>query len=325
MNFQHLHLLIAQKPGYGYNIFTNYRQVLLPASYLTPGLFPEQMCVDLHTHSIYSDGSSTPAELVELAAKKGLKGLALTDHDTVAGVAELLDSGSKAGISILSGVEISATHGELDLHILGYGIAHDSVDLNNWLQPLQKGRKERNALILASLRDLGMDVTAEEVQAISCCGQTGRPHIAKLLVQKHYVNDMNQAFRELLGQDQPAYHPRFSYSVLETIDTIHSAGGMAVLAHPGQLDPACRLQPPLLRELSLRGLDGMEVYYPSHTRKMRKKLYALAIKNNLLITGGSDFHGSNRPSLELAGQGSVVCPPDWILDKIRARQNQQAA
>lgn len=283
------------------------------------------MCVDLHTHSIYSDGSSTPAELVELAVKKGLKGLALTDHDTVAGVAELLDSGSKAGITTLSGVEISAIHRDWDLHILGYGVAHDSIELQAWLKPLQNGRRDRNTSILASLRDLGMDVTEEELKAISSCGQTGRPHIAKLLVKKQYVPDMRQAFHQFLGKDKPAWHPRFSYSVLDTIDTIHRAGGLAVLAHPGQLDPACRLQPPLIRELALRGLDGMEVYYPSHTRKMRKKLYALAQKNDLLITGGSDFHGANRPTLDLAGQGGAICPPDWILDKIKARQNLQAA
>lgn len=282
------------------------------------------MCVDLHTHSVYSDGSSTPAELVALAVKNGLKGLALTDHDTVAGVEELLQSGSRKGMAILSGVEISASHRELDLHILGYGIAHDSAELKEWLQPLQNGRKERNSSILTSLRTLGLNITDEEVETISCCGQTGRPHIAKLLVKKRIVPDLNQAFRQFLGKDKPAWHPRFSYTVFETIGMIHRAGGLAVLAHPGQLDPTGRLQPQLIRELALRGLDGMEVYYPSHTRKMRKKLHALAIKNNLLITGGSDFHGTNRPSLALAGPGGTVCPPDWILDKIKTRQNRQA-
>jgi len=279
------------------------------------------MCIDLHTHSIYSDGSSTPAELIDLAVGNGLRGLALTDHDTVEGVDEVKRLGEQAGLVIVSGVEISTSLQQRTVHMLGYGIDAAAPALHLWLQPLQEGRERRNAIILHKLQGLGVDITAEEVSRISSCGQTGRPHIARLLVAKGVVDSFDAAFRQYLGRHRPAWEGRFSYSAAETIDMIHRAGGLAVLAHPGHLDPEMRAQPSLIRELVLRGLDGLELHYPTHTRKMKKKLKAIAAEHGLLVTGGSDFHGTTRPAHRLAGREGGFCPPCAILDELTARLN----
>jgi len=280
------------------------------------------MCVDLHTHSIYSDGSHTPAELVALAVDNGLRGLALTDHDTIEGVAEIARLGAQAGIEIVSGVEISTSVQGRTIHILGYGINAADTDLQQWLQPLQEGRERRNTVILEKLRGLGVAITAEEVRHISCCGQTGRPHIARLLVEKRVVDSFDAAFRQYLGRNRPAWESRFSYTAAATIDMIHRAGGLAVLAHPGQFDPEMRLQSSLIRELALRGLDGLELYYPTHTRKMKKKLKAIAMEHGLLLTGGSDFHGTTRPAHRLASFSEGFCPPCTMLETLLTRLGQ---
>ena len=276
------------------------------------------MCVDLHTHSIYSDGTATPAELVEMAVHNKLRGLALTDHDTVEGVAEIQQLGEQVDLTIVTGLEISTTLRQYTLHILGYGIDPNHQELLQWLQPLQQGRIKRNRAILGKLQDLGINITADEVRALSHCGQTGRPHFARLLMAKGVVDSFDAAFRFYLGRNKPAWARRFSYSAAETIAMIHRAGGVAVLAHPGQLDPELRAQPPLIRELRLRGLDGLEVYYPSHSKKMRKALKALASECGLIATGGSDFHGDSRPANRLAGTNITFCPPFSIIEAIFA-------
>jgi predicted metal-dependent phosphoesterase TrpH len=283
------------------------------------------MCIDLHTHSMYSDGSSSPAELVALALANKLVALSLTDHDTVEGVEELMRLGEEAGLLVISGVEISTTFHDHTLHILGYGIAPRHPALLDWLKPLQESRKQRNAIMLDKLRGLGIEISMEEIQKISCYGQTGRPHIAQVLVAKGVVESFEAAFRHYLGRNRPAWKKRFSYSAAETIDMIHQAGGIAVLAHPGQLDPAMLVQAPLIRQLVLRGLDGLEIYYPAHNRRMKKRLKALAAEQGLLITGGSDFHGLTRPTHRLAGKAMNFCPPHSLLAALLARLNRQPA
>lgn len=277
------------------------------------------MCVDLHTHSIYSDGTATPKELVQMASALELSGLALTDHDTMEGCELAAAAGKDYGVSVIPGLEISCTHGEFSLHILGYGVDPENQLLNKNLQYIQDGRQRRNRKILAKLTDIGIEISNEELRALSNCGQTGRPHIARLLMTKQIVPDVGTAFRRFLGKGKPAYAERFSFSAAETMEFIHKAGGAAVLAHPGKLDPTMRTQPHLIRELVERGLDGLEIYYPSHPRKVKKKLHALAKQYNLLRTGGSDYHGGNRPNNGLAGCKGSICPPDSILEELQAR------
>ena len=278
------------------------------------------MCVDLHLHSLYSDGSATPLELAELAVRNKLTGIALTDHDTVDGVAEILAHGRNLGLTVIPGLELSAVHREFTLHILGYGFDHTSSEFTQWLEPLQKSRQERNAKILAKMRQLGLDVHEDEVQAISRCGQTGRPHIARLLLNKGIVDSLGQAFHQYLRRGAPAWFSRFAYSAAESIDMIHQAGGLAVLAHPGQLDPELKILPLLIPELVERGLDGLEVHYPTHPADVQRRLFTLARKYNLVVTGGSDYHGKNRNMSVMAGSGNGFCPPDTILAALAARR-----
>ncbi|MHB8811384.1 MAG: PHP domain-containing protein [Desulfobulbaceae bacterium] len=277
------------------------------------------MCVDLHLHSLYSDGSATPAELAELAGRRKLTAISLTDHDTVDGIAEILEHGRTFGLTVIPGLELSASHRELSLHILGYGIDHTSSELAQWLEPLQRSRQERNEKIIAKMRQMGLDVHADELQAISHCGQTGRPHIARLLLNKGIVDSLGQAFHQYLRRGAPAWFTRFAYSAAESIDMIHRAGGLAVLAHPGQLDPEHKILPLLILELAERGLDGLEVHYPAHSAQMQRRLLTLARKYTLVVTGGSDYHGKNRNMSVMAGEGSPFCPPDTILHALAER------
>jgi 3',5'-nucleoside bisphosphate phosphatase len=277
------------------------------------------MAVDLHLHSLYSDGSATPGELAELAVRHRLSGIALTDHDTVDGITEILEHGRDLGLTVIPGLEVGATHRELSLHILGYGIDHTSSDLSLWLEPLQRSRQERNAKIIAKMRRMGLDVDVDELQAISRCGQAGRPHIARLLLNKGIVDSMGQAFHQYLRRGAAAWFSRFAYSAAESIDMVHRAGGLAVLAHPGQLDPELKILPLLIPELVERGLDGLEGHYPSHTAEVQRRLLALAKKYNLVVTGGSDYHGKNRNMSVMAGGGSGFSPPDTILAAMAER------
>ncbi len=277
------------------------------------------MCIDLHFHSVYSDGTATPRELAQMAVALGLKGIALTDHDTMAGVPEMMEYGSKAGIEVISGIEIGALHRGRSLHLLGYGIDAGHRRFNDWLARLQQGRTERNRAILERLRHMGIRISEDELQRFSGCGQAGRPHIAAMLIRMGIVRSMDEAFAHYLGRGKPAWQSRFCYSAAETIAMIHQAGGLAVLAHPGQLDPTMRIQPRLVAELKELRLDGLEAWYPAHPRKMRRALQALASRHGLLVTGGSDFHGANRPGSSLAGGGNGFCPPDGLLDALLAR------
>lgn len=277
------------------------------------------MCVDLHTHSIYSDGTATPEELVQMAAVLQLNGLALTDHDTMEGCERAVSAGKELGVPVIPGLEISCTHGAFSLHILGYLVDPEHEILREKLLQIQKGRQERNRKILERLVDLDIDITKKELERLSGCGQTGRPHIARLLIARKIVPDINSAFRRFLGKGKPAYAERFSFSAAETIAFIHLAGGVAVLAHPGKIDPSMHTQPRLINELAERKLDGLEIYYPSHPRKVQKKLHRLAQQHNLLTTGGSDYHGGNRPNNNLAGGRKSVCPPDSIMEELYTR------
>lgn len=277
------------------------------------------MCVDLHLHSHYSDGSSSPNELVHLALRSGLRGIALTDHDTVEGIEEFLEYGRENDLEVISGLEISATHRDFSMHILGYGFDHNNSQLKHWLTRLQDGRAERNKKIIRKLQKMGHKVDIEELDAISPCGQTGRPHIARLLKNKGIVQSTNDAFGLYLRKGGPAFEERFAYTATESIEMIQQSGGLAVLAHPGILEQQTRALSLVMNELVERGLDGIEAYYPKHSPALEKKLCALARKYQLVLTGGSDYHGNHRTFSTLAGSESGFCPPGTLLDKLKGR------
>lgn len=248
--------------------------------------------IDLHIHSTYSDGSLTPAELVSLARRAGLGAIALTDHDTMAGTADLLEAGRVQGVEVLPGIEVSSWHGSTPMHILGYGLRHDDLLLASRMTKLQEGRQERNAKIISNLNRLGIDACVEELLVYSAYGQTGRPHIADLLVDKGVVANRDQAFAKYLKRGGAAYEERFRYPAAEAITMIREASGVAVLAHPVTIDPSLQKVPGLLRELVDIGLEGLEVHYPTHSRRVSNILKGYADKSGLIATGGSDFHGN---------------------------------
>jgi hypothetical protein len=278
------------------------------------------MFIDLHIHSTYSDGTATPKEIIILAQKSNITVLAITDHDTTEGCPEAIWAGKQRGVEVITGIEISCIHGDFSLHMLAYGFDLNNTFFQEKIDLLQRGRLERNRKILARLNDMGISISEQELADYSTCGQTGRPHIARVLVEKKIVSSMNQAFKSYIGKGKPAYADRFCFSGAETIRFIHEAGGIAVLAHPGQIDPAMRIQAKLICELAELGLDGVEVYYPSHSKKTQKKLYNEAKKYDLLLTGGSDYHGSNRHRNNgLASTTGINCPPYALVEPMLKR------
>ncbi len=276
------------------------------------------MSIDLHTHSNFSDGTMTPTELVALARHKKISALALTDHDTMAGTAEALLAGAEMGVEIIPGIEISVLYNQIEYHVLGYWADPGNSPLAAALSRLQGARAERNAKILEKLKALGIPVTDEELQLVSEQGQTGRPHIARILMQRGVVGTMSQAFDQFLKKGEAAYVSRFAYGAAEAVALIRQAGGLAVLAHPAQNDPELIRLPAVLADLVPAGLEGVELYYPTHSHKVKKRMRALAAEHDLLLTGGSDYHGEVRPNTTLAGGGNIHVPPE-LLEKMKER------
>ena len=277
------------------------------------------MCIDLHLHSFYSDGTAAPSVLIDIAVQAGLHAISLTDHDTVEGIEEFFTYGRQYDLTLFSGLEVSALHRQFSLHILGYGFDHRNRELIQWLKRLQDGRAERNRTIIDKLRKMGHNIRFDELKEISQCGQTGRPHIAKLLLKKGVVQSTDDAFSLYLRKGGPAFAERFAYSAAESIDMIHRAGGIAILAHPVFLEQQTNALSLVIAELVERGLDGLEAYYPSHSPTLQKKLCSLAAKYQLVVTGGSDYHGKERTFSTLAGNSDGFCPPETLLEPIKDR------
>ncbi len=267
-------------------------------------------CVDLHTHSTASDGSLSPPQLINLAAKIRLKAISITDHDTIEGCVEAVDTAAHSPVEVVPGVEISADARPGGMHLLGYLISLGDSDLTGLLGRLQEGREKRNQEMVRRLNDLGIDIIYDEVLSASGGGQTGRPHFAATLMNKGVVRSFNEAFIKYLGRDCPAYVGRFRPSPAEAIHAIRGAGGVAVLAHPSTLERAVpHTFESVLRDLTEQGLQGMEVYYPDHGPRKTARYEALARRYKLVATGGTDFHGQAKPGIYMGvGRGEMRIP-----------------
>ncbi len=282
------------------------------------------MSVDLHTHSTMSDGTLSPAELIQLAWRKGLRAIALTDHDTADGVREAVTEGDRLGIEVIPGIELSVSyHGE-NVHLLGYFFDRENDALCLELQKIQDGRKKRNINIIKQLDSEGIGISMDQVRQISQCGQIGRPHIAKFLVNTGVVGSMDEAFETFLGIRGCAYVPRYMPEFSDAVQLLKKSGGLAVVAHPYNIVKTYRDkfqgEVQLFSGMKESGLDGIEVYYPSHNRQFRKQLKTVAEKLSLLVTGGSDYHGSIRPGTTLAG-GRNVTVPYSVVEEMKRRLN----
>jgi 3',5'-nucleoside bisphosphate phosphatase len=277
------------------------------------------MTVDLHIHSTYSDGTDTPEQLVLRAESKGLTAISVTDHDTVEGTVAAIEVGEGSSVEVIPGIEFSCVHKTDHMHVLGYYIDPVNSELLTTLNDIQQARIDRNLQIIDRLNKLGIGITIDEVHQKSTVGQTGRPHIAQVLMEKKVIPNIDSGFTRYLKVGKPAYVARKILQVDETINVIRRAGGIAVLAHPGSIDNSLRKIPAIVKELKKVGLQGVEVYYPIHTKRVVKKLKAMAEFYNLVVTGGSDYHGSIRPGTDLAGVNGFFVPDDTVqqLKKIK--------
>ncbi|WP_319406505.1 PHP domain-containing protein [uncultured Desulfosarcina sp.] len=271
--------------------------------------------IDLHVHSTASDGTLAPPEILEMAVGLGLKAVSITDHDTLAGSAAALAFGIPKCLEFLTGIEISAGAPEgypsgSSVHILGYGLNLFDVPLNNLLAVLQSSRENRNPQIIERLNTLGMDVTMEELSMVVGDATAGRPHIAQMLVAKGLADSIDDAFDRFLGKNRPAYVEKHRVPMKEAIEAIKTAGGVAVLAHP-YLNGVTDLNTfePFLLTLMDMGLEGIEAVYPEHPEEATAHYFQLATKHNLLITGGTDFHGAITPGIQMGvGKGGFHVP-----------------
>ena len=262
--------------------------------------------IDLHLHTTHSDGSVSPSEVLRLAHKAGVTALAITDHDIVSGIPDAIAAGAELGIEIIPGVEISSCIGKSELHILGYCMDWQSPELIRRLAALRVSRHTRNPQIIERLRALGLEITYEEVRALAGTDSVGRPHIARLLIEKKYVSSAKDAFDRYLAEGRPAYVARELPLPVDAIAWIRAAGGVAVLAHPTWAKVSGEGLNTLLTTLKADGLGGLEVHYSTHTKRQTTEYLDLAKRLDLLVTGGSDFHGLTKPDIEVGtGRGGL--------------------
>lgn len=268
------------------------------------------MYIDLHIHTTESDGTLTPSQVVRYAKEKGLKAIAITDHDTIHGNEEAIKEGVNEGVEVIPGVEISVDYSPGTMHMLGYFITTEDPILNEKLALLQDSRADRNPRIIEKLNKLGLSLTYDEVVQVSGGGQVGRPHMAQVLMKKGYTKSIKEAFDKYLGKGAPAYLDKFRLSAVEAITMITDAGGIPVLAHPFTL--YCKSSDELdalVEKLVNQGLQGLEVYYSEHDERKTSSYKLLAKRYNLAITGGSDFHGKNMKGIDLGtGRGKLKIP-----------------
>ncbi len=256
---------------------------------------------DLHCHSTFSDGTCSPEELILIAKEKNLAGIALTDHDTIEGIAPLLAAGEKHGVQTITGVELSTNYGETPVHILGYGFDYNHPSLLIHLKEIQQTRHTRNIKIFKNIKRMGIDITWEKIEEIAHEGQIGRPHFATFLIEQGLAKDNAEAFSLYLRKDRPAYAEREKLPTEDAINFIHEAQGIAVIAHPGMLPCNQDTKIKLIQTFIKMGLDGIEIYYPTHSNTIRKRLFNLCDEKNLVVTGGSDYHGGIRANTSLGG------------------------
>ena len=265
--------------------------------------------VDLHSHSTASDGILAPDAVVAAAHAAGLSALALTDHDTTAGIPLATITGEAVGLRIVPGVELSAHYGNDEIHVLALHVTRLDL-LESRLETLRAGRQVRASLIVERLRSLGLNVTVEMVMKEAGDASVGRPHVARALIRAGSVRDFREAFDRYLGAGRPGFVPKERLEVRDAIAMTHQAGGLAIWAHPGSDARRARLEP-----LVEAGLDGVEVRHPSHDSEDIKRIGALVDFFSLVPSGGSDWHGSVEGPRTV---GSMKIPAEW-LDRQDAR------
>ena len=280
---------------------------------------PERF-VDLQVHTTFSDGVLSPTDVVKLAAAAKLKAVAITDHDTIDGIPEALAQGTRSRIEVIPGTEIAAICPTGTLEILGYFIDIASPTLESQLRQLREMRSERNPKILEKLRDLGIEIQLEEVLETAGSGAAvGRPHIARVLVKHGHAKDVQEAFDRFLGRNAPAFVPKERLTADAALDLIRESGGVPVLAHPHTIGIG---QGPeldvLVSRLVRKGLLGIEAIYSGYDVRTTMMLTHLAEKHNILVTGGSDFHGDPASDIKIGTGTGDLRVPYRLAENLRA-------
>lgn len=267
--------------------------------------------VDLHTHSNKSDGSFTPGELIEYAVKKGLAAIALTDHDTVAGLDEAIETGNRLGIEVIPGVELSCEYKSRDIHIVGLGIDYKNSSFINKLNEFIDTRELRNRKMCDKLTNAGIEVSYNKL--IEKYGESviTRAHFADYMLEKGYIKSHKEAFERFIGDTCPCYVPREKISPTQAVEFILSGNGLPVLAHPVLYHMSMANLKILVQELKTAGLVGIEAIYSTYTSSDERDIRRIAEEYDLKLSGGSDFHGAAKPGLDLGtGYGHLFVPED---------------
>lgn len=278
-----------------------------PHGHAAPGF------VDLHAHSTASDGSRAPADVIREARRIGLAAIALTDHDTVAGITEAVTTGEALGVRVVPGVELSAVEGDVETHILGLHLS-DTRELEARLIDLREMRRSRAERMVQRLNDLGVRIDFASVLEQAAGGAIGRPHVARAMIAEGWAVDFRDAFDRYLGNGRPAYVTKERLPVTDAVALIHRCGGLAILAHPSHSGTRERIA-----AFVEQGMDGVEVRHPSHSSEDIARLAALVDHFSLVPSGGSDWHGSADGPRTL---GMMRVPADWLGQqdsRVRAR------
>ncbi len=275
---------------------------------------------DMHTHTSCSDGTYSPKELVYYGAKKGLSAIAVTDHDTVSGIDEAVYYGERAGIEVIKGIELSTEYGETDIHIVGLFVNNKDSNFLSILSALREKRESRNLLMVEKLQELGLGITYEDVVNAAEGGVVTRAHVARALMEKGCTGTIKEAFDRYIGKHKPAYVKRQVPDWRTTLDILSNNGALAILAHPFLYKLGKERLENMISELSQNGLTGIEAYYSTHSPSDTEYIKDIAEKNGLLLSGGSDFHGSNKPHIDLGtGMGSLAVPYE-VLERLKERK-----
>lgn len=263
-------------------------------SAVRPGL------VDLHAHTVFSDGLFTPEELVAEAGRLRLTAVAVTDHDAVGGIDPAIAAGRQLQLEVVPGIEMSCNTDGVDVHLLAYYVDHKQTPVLDFFEVVRQKRAERAEKMVRKLNELGVAISIEQVRALSQGAAIGRPHVAQALVEAGAVRTVDEAFQRYIGYDGPAYFPKMQLAPREAVDFIHRYGGVAVVAHPGTYhhDGA-------VYSVISAGADGIEVWHPDHAQRSVDHYREIATKNGLLMTGGSDCHGGRKQGKIFLGSVTV--------------------
>ncbi|MDO4345636.1 MAG: PHP domain-containing protein [Eubacteriales bacterium] len=279
--------------------------------------------IDLHVHSNISDGTYTPSQLVAYALQKKLRAMALTDHDSTDGLAEAFAAAEGTGLELVPGIEFSTEYQGNDIHIVGLDIDFKDPEFAQSLCRFRNSRDIRNQKMIQKLQEADVDISMEQMTSLFGSAVLTRAHFARYLAEHGYVADMPEAFRKYIGEGCPCFVPREKVTPLQAVHLIYRTGGIAVLAHPMLYHLSGNAMDTLLVSLKKAGLVGIEALYSTHSRWEENQVRLLAKRHDLAISGGSDFHGSNKPKIDLgSGRGNLNIPYD-ILRNLRHRRNER--